>query len=164
MLNQGQDRVLMAMDMAVDMTMETVSNHAHLKIDLWVTVIAYIVTISLATTTSGIVNIAQSILISDAAVMFHSTTVKHAAALFHNTTILANVNIAPSITVKNAAVGFHHTTTSMFVIHNHANSHANNLASHVVAVKALVDKQLIDCVSYCQTGRNFYLSDSIFPS
>ena len=109
---------------------------------------------SLATTTSGIANIVQSIPIrnavamfhntikNNAVAMFHSTTVKHAAALALSTTILASATMSPSITVSVAAAMFQSITISIL-----ANQHAHK----IVAYKLLV----INCVSYCQTGRDF---------
>ena len=119
---------------------------------------AYIVIKSHATITSIIANIALSIAIknvaamfhnimrNNAAAMFHSTIAKHAAANVHNITILANANIAQSILVNVAANMSQSTTISMY-----ANQHA---------LLTAVQKH-VNCVSYCQTGGLFRLSDSL---
>jgi hypothetical protein len=168
MHNQVLDQVMMADNMLMaNMVMDTLAiiatNHAHPQIDQLVIAIAYIATISLATTTSGTALIVQSIHIRDAvamfhstiknnaAAMFHNTIVKHAAAMFHSTTTHANVNIVQSILVKDAAVMFHAIITSVLAAHNKIVAHSQH--AHNLVMMAAHAKQFFNCVSYCQTGR-----------
>ena len=156
------DNMPIADNMRVDMVVVAITaiNHVPPQIDQQVIAIAYIAIISLAITTSGIVNMFPSIHIRDAAAMFHSIIksnaaamfhsiiVRHAAAKFHNITTLANVSIAQSILVKNAAAMFQAITTSILANHN-----VHHNALHNVVRVVTEAKQFLNCVSYCQTGR-----------